>query len=214
MSAHVGESLPEWALGLLAREEHELVERHLSTCPRCAAEAASYGEATAGLATSLRPKAPSPSIRGRLLAAAEAKGRLAQYEQALASFFEISTDKARSLLDAVDAPEAWEHDSGIGLIHLAPGPALARLGVDAGLVRFPAGMHWGLHRHVGDERHLFLEGAICEDGTGRTFRAGDKMINAAGTEHSFQILPETDCVAAVILMAGIEMPPGTKVSFG
>jgi anti-sigma factor ChrR (cupin superfamily) len=101
--------------------------------------------------------------------------------------------------------------SGISLIHLNAGTRYAT--ADAGLVRFPAGIQWPLHKHVGDEHHLFLEGGIRENETGREYHAGDVLISGAGSQHSFHVLPGVDCVAAVILTAGIEMPPGTPLAF-
>lgn len=166
------------------------------------------------LASSLEPVAPPPFVRARILASAEPRGHLGAHVEALARFFEIGLEKARALLDAIASDDAWEpHPSGIGLVHVAGGPRLAAASADTGLVRFPAGVDWPLHRHLGEERHLFLAGGIREHVTGRTFRAGDVLVSAAGTEHAFQVLPDEDCVTAVILMAGIEMPPGTPVGF-
>ncbi|MGZ3451845.1 MAG: cupin domain-containing protein [Polyangiales bacterium] len=212
MTDHVIEELPEWALGILSPEESARVESHLSRCASCTAESRALLEASSAVALSLPHPQPSPQIFHRLLAAVESKGRLARYTDALAKFFEITGEKARSLIDAIDEPRAWLQDpSGIGLIHLAAGPRFA--GADAGLVRFPAGMEWPLHRHVGPEHHLFLEGGIREDQTGLEFRAGDELIKDPSTEHSFHVLPERDCVVAVIIFGGIEMPPGTPVQF-
>ena len=87
------------------------------------------------------------------------------------------------------------------------------MSADAGLVRFPAGLEWGLHKHVGEEHHLFLTGAIRIDQTGEILRAGDTLISPPDSEHSFKVLPEEDCVAAVILTGGIEMPPGVVARF-
>jgi anti-sigma factor ChrR (cupin superfamily) len=212
MSAHVIEELPEHVLGLLSAEDAARVEAHLARCPACAAESRALSEATSALASSLPRVQPPPQVFERLIASIESKGRLAKYTEALAKFFEVSQEKARSLIDAIDRPGAWLQDpSGIGLIHLSAGPRFAA--ADAGLVRFPAGMEWPLHRHVGYEHHLFLEGGIREDHTGHVYRAGDELTKAPGTEHSFHVLPECDCVTAVIIFEGIEMPPGTKVFF-
>lgn len=214
MSAHVLDDLALYALDALSDGERAQVEAHLATCASCAAEARALRDATSAIATSLPPRAAPEFLRARLLAAAEGRGRLARYSDALASFFEISKEKARALLDAVDEPSAWEPSpAGIGLIHLAPGARYAAMGADAGLVRFPAGIVWGLHRHVGEELHLFLEGAIRIHQTGQVLRAGDTLVSPAGSEHSFDVLPDEDCVAAVILTAGIEMPPGTRARF-
>lgn len=212
MTVHVVDDLAEWALGMLSAAEAARVESHLARCPSCAAESRALSEVTSAIASSLPRANPPPYVFERLMASIESKGRLARYTDALAKFFEVSQEKARSLLDAIDRPGAWIPDpSGIALIHLSAGPRFA--GADAGLVRFPAGMAWPLHRHVGHEHHLFLEGGIREDDTGDVYRAGDELNKAPGTEHSFHVLPDSDCVAAVIIFDGIEMPPGTKIAF-
>jgi putative transcriptional regulator len=146
-----------------------------------------------------------------VLAAAESRGRLAAFSTQIAALFEVPLDKARALLDAVDAEEAWEPGpvDGIQLLHLKGGPALAA--ADTGFVRFPAGMAWPLHRHVGLEKMLILEGGIVDD-EGREWRAGSELQMPPGSQHSFTILPERDCISAVVVHEGIEMPPGVRLA--
>jgi quercetin dioxygenase-like cupin family protein len=214
MTAHVLEELAEYTCDLLPESERTRIDAHLASCSTCASEARALREATIAIAIGA-PRRPAPAfLRARLLAAAESRGLFAHYTGALAKFFEISETKARALLDAIDEPAAWEpNPAGIALIHLAPGVRYAAMGADAGLVRFPAGIEWGLHKHIGEEHHLFLQGAIRIDQTGAVLRAGDVLISPPGSEHSFHVLPEEDCVAAVILTAGIEMPPGVVARF-
>lgn len=214
MSAHVLDELALYVLDAVAPDERASIEAHLAGCASCADEARALRETTSAIATDLAPTAAPAFLRARLLAAAEARGRLAQHTSGLARFFAISDEKARALLDAVDEPAAWEpNPAGIALMHLAPGVRYALMGADAGLVRFPAGMVWGLHRHVGEEHHLIVQGAIRIHQTGQVLRAGDTLVSPPGSEHSFDVLPNEDCIAAVILTAGIEMPPGTPVGF-
>lgn len=211
--SHVEHALPEYVLNLLATDEHARVEQHLATCAACAREANVYRETTHAIAATAPGTKPPGFLRARVLASADAKGRLAAFTQALAQFFELPATRARALLDMIDEPAAWEADpSGIGLIHLSAGPRHA--GADAGLVRFPAGLAWGLHRHLGDEHHLILDGALRLDQTGEVLGPGATLASPPGSEHSFTILPERDCIAAVILTDGIEMPPGRPVTFG
>lgn len=212
MSAHVVDRLPDLVLGGLSDQERAEIDAHVRECARCAAEARAMNETFAGLALVAAPIAPSPQLRARILAAAEGKGRLSQYVGQLARFFEITAEKARALLDVVDEPAAWERGPlpGVGLLHLSAGPSLAM--ADCGLVRFPAGMDWPLHRHVGPESMFVFQGGLVEtDGT--RWVAGQVLHKAAGSEHAFQIMPGNDCVCAVIVREGIEMPPGTKLPY-
>jgi anti-sigma factor ChrR (cupin superfamily) len=210
--SHVIDRLPELWLGDLPASECASIEAHLRECARCASEARAMSDVFEGLALTVAPIQPSPQIRARILTAAAAKGRLARFGEQLAKFFDVSIDKARALLDVVDDPASWEPGpvEGIALLHLSGGPRVAM--ADCGLVRFPAGMDWPLHRHVGPESMFIFEGGIVEtDGT-RTV-AGQELHKPAGSEHAFKILPEQDCVCAVIVHEGIEMPPGTKLPF-
>jgi quercetin dioxygenase-like cupin family protein len=217
----VRSQLPEWALGMLGGDVAVEIERHCATCAPCAREADAWQAPASALSSLLvapgtrAPASPAPPfLRARVLASAFGVGALAEHAEAVARLFEISVERARRLLDAVAVDEAWEpHPAGIELVHVAAGPRFARGGFDTGLVRFPAGIAWPLHRHLGEERHLFLEGGIRLDDTGQVFGPGDVLVSAAGTEHAFHVLPDRPCVTAVVLETGIEMPPGHPVSF-
>jgi anti-sigma factor ChrR (cupin superfamily) len=210
MMAHLDDdTLAEHALGILPDPARIFVEGHLVACPACRANAERASET---LAAAIGTMVPSGSLRARLLAAAAARGRLSRYVEPLAAFFEIDDLKARSLLDAVDEPAAWDPGPhGLGLIHVAPGPRYAQAGIDTGLVRFPAGMAWPLHRHIGEERHLFLDGGIRMRETGQAYGPGDLLVSAAGSEHAFDVLPDRDCITALLLFEGVELPPGRRL---
>jgi hypothetical protein len=210
MSHVESDRLDLWALGVLTPVEAKEIDAHLVGCRSCAGAAAKANEAIAFVALSLAPVTPRPQVRARLLAGAEGKGRLAQWASQLAKFFDLGVEKARGLLDAVDEPAAWEDDTvpGLLLMHFQGGPALA--GADCGLIRFPAGIEWPLHKHLGDEQMFVLEGGFVEDG-GAEYRAGAILKKAAGTQHSFTIMPDRDCVCAVSLIEGIEMPIGNPI---
>jgi hypothetical protein len=211
MSHVEGDRLDLWALGVLAPNEANEIDAHVSSCRACAGAAAQANEIIASIALALPPIAPRPQLRARLLAGAEGKGRLARWAEPLAKFFDFGLEKARSLLDAVDVPAAWEDDAvpGLALIHFEGGPALA--GADCGLIRFPAGIDWPLHKHLGDEQMFVLEGGFVED-SGQEFRAGAILRKPAGSQHAFTIMPERDCVCAVSLVEGIEMPIGNRIT--
>jgi anti-sigma-K factor RskA len=55
------------ALGALGPGDEELLDRHLAVCDRCRSELASLEEAAAALATGVKPVAPPPELRERLL---------------------------------------------------------------------------------------------------------------------------------------------------
>jgi anti-sigma factor ChrR (cupin superfamily) len=209
--SHVLDMLPDYALGVLGSPENETVRAHLSGCRTCSAEADAIAETFCGLAETLAPVAPSPHIRARVLGAVAQSegGRLSRFAGQLAKFVEIAGEKARALLAVVDDPNVWENGpEGVKLLHFTGGARFAT--ADCGLVRFPAGMDWPLHKHIGPEGMLIFEGTLVED-DGTHWGPGDEIMKEPGTQHSFKIGAESDLVCAVILFEGIEMPPGTPL---
>ena len=211
--SHVVDLIPEWSLGALAASEAAEVAAHVATCASCAAESVRAREMIETLGLLPEPVPVGAHVRARLLASTRDEGRLARLTGTLARFLDVTREKSRALLEAIDVAAAWEPGPlpSIALIHVTGGPRVAA--ADCGLLRLPAGLEWPLHRHVGDEAMLILEGAIAEVG-GATYTAGAVLAKAAGTEHAFRALPDGDCVCAVVVFEGIEMPPGTPLDLG
>jgi putative transcriptional regulator len=200
MSAHVDEKLPELVLGGLDDEERRRVETHLDECRRCAAEWLATEEALALFAWSL-PAEPAPAeARARLLDATRAEDPVLEK---FARLFDLAREAAAALLGKLKTPEGWVPGPfpGMELYHFKAGPTLE--GADTGLIRFPGNMTFPLHKHLGDELMLVVEGGFREVG-GRHCGVGDQLTMAADTAHSFVMDPE-GCVAAVSLRIGIEV---------
>jgi quercetin dioxygenase-like cupin family protein len=157
------------------------------------------------LAASAGVDAPPAALKARLLVVATTgPTRYAPLFDDLGRLFDLGVDAVVRLLERAGLESAWEagpHPS-IRLFHLEPGPSLAT--ADAGLVRMPAGFEWPGHSHSAAEKVLILEGGYTES-TGRVYRAGDIHEMAAGTAHSFVVLPDSPLVFAVILHGPIEM---------
>jgi putative transcriptional regulator len=212
MSSHVDDLIPELVLGTLDTPTRETVEGHLERCERCSAEVAAMGEALSLVALSLPPEEPHPGLRTNLLAAiaedrrreaSPKEGRLAGFVDQLARFFDVTTQRARTLLDLIDDPSAWTRGParGIALIHVLAGPRLAN--TDAGFIRMAPGARFPHHRHIGDEYGLILEGGIMER-DGAVARAGEFHNRNAGTSHDFVALPGEGCLFAAVVHEGIE----------
>jgi len=207
---HVDTLIPELVLGTLEDELRADVELHLERCARCAAEATATGEALSLLALALPPEHPHPTARTRLLASVSeqrglepmGRGRLAAFVDQLASFFDVTVERARTLVDLVSDRSAWTIGpaTGVSLIHILPGPRFA--GADAGFVRMAPGARFPRHRHTGDEAGLILEGGFTDE-SGVVVRAGERHQLAAGTSHDFVALPE-GCLFAALVQGGIE----------
>lgn len=164
-----------------------------------------HAEALSELAQALLPGAPSHAARERLLTSARSPAlRWAPHFDKLAALFDLGEPQLLEIAESSARSERWENLplAGVRLFHLIPGPALA--GADAGLVSIPAGTSFPLHRHLGEERTLVLEGALREpDGT--LYRAGDSLTRRADTSHAFQVLPGATLIYAVVLFAAIEI---------
>jgi anti-sigma-K factor RskA len=63
----VRDLLGAYALGILAPDEHEAVDRHLDRCPDCRYELAQLDGVVDALGTAPLPAPPSPALRARLL---------------------------------------------------------------------------------------------------------------------------------------------------
>jgi anti-sigma factor ChrR (cupin superfamily) len=196
------DALCEVALGAPDPE----TEAHLAICDACREKVRLDREAFAAVASMRAPVRPPSTLRARLLAAAMENGRLRGHAAALASLFEIPLEKAVSTLDALEAPDGWEEGlfPGMGTIHVAAGPALARAGASTHLVRLPAGLDWPNHRHGGEERHLVLEGAITDSRTARDYGPGDVLVSPKGSAHSFRVHPGVPCIGAIVLLGEVE----------
>jgi anti-sigma factor ChrR (cupin superfamily) len=198
MSAHVDESLWEYALGLLPAAEREEVERHLRECPACAVELRAAEETLAQVAMDLPPVAPSPQVLERLMAATESRyeGLVAR----LCGMWDLGAERVRELIEWMKTA-SWEPSGipGVDVLHLEPGPKAAH--ADAGFVRFAPGLPFPFHDHIGDELQLIMDGMMIDD-KGVEFRVGDMMWKPVGTSHSFVIGPE-GCLIALSLVGGI-----------
>jgi anti-sigma-K factor RskA len=73
--ANLRELLGAYALGVADAEEADVLRAHLTTCAECRAELAELWVAVDALADLVEPLEPSPDLRGRIAAAAQADGR-------------------------------------------------------------------------------------------------------------------------------------------
>jgi anti-sigma factor ChrR (cupin superfamily) len=202
--AHVDDKLAELALDLLPAEERGPVVLHLDACGRCRRELARIEESVAGVAALAPRVRPSPELRRRVLGAVEGRARYAPFVDRVARFFGVDTEEATAALEAITSEGAWSPGP-------MPGMATAKLprsanvpGRTAVLLRSDAGARSPLHRHLGEERLLILEGGIVES-DGRAFHAGDLVVKPSGSSHAFHVPEGEPCVAAYLLDGGLEL---------
>jgi putative transcriptional regulator len=215
MMRHVDDLLPEYALGTLAVAERDDVDRHVHGCPTCAAELRATNETWASVALAIKPASPPSSLRARVLesiAGGASNGRFAQFVDQVKKMIDASRETVCKLLDSIDELTSWEAgpSESSKLMHLPAGPALA--GHLVGFVRVEPGTEFPLHKHLGEETVLILQGAL-EDSDGSISRRGDVVHKEAGTEHSFRAIGKLPLIYLVVLDKGVEFPglPGFEV---
>lgn len=166
-------------------------------------------ELLALIGASARAVAAAPGLRERLLLAVSSddpRVSLAGFSGRLQRLYDLGPQAVDDVLAAITRPDRWErYVDGVTLFHFEPGPRErdAAPRVDAGLVRFAAGVEYPRHRHVGDETMLVLRGGLVDDASGRRLVAGDVLHQGPGTAHGLRALPDEDCVAAVLLRGGL-----------
>lgn len=158
------ETLAAWALGALAANERERVERHLEACERCRAEADALVVTAGALAEAVPPRVPPPRLRERVLAEVRAEARLLRAAGAAADQPESARRRLRDLFIPAARPLAL---AGVLLVMLA-------LGFGLGTV---------LEGHLGGQpRNQELVGRITDPTVARRAAA-----RATVREHSVRI---------------------------
>lgn len=181
------ELFPDWAM--------DAVE---SGDPR---EEAALSEALSTLSYLIPAETLDAERRRQLFERLEGDQRYAPFTGRLARLFDLEEDAIDALLPRTSGSE-WEAFPipGVELLHLEGGPATT--GADVGLVRLAPGATFPLHRHLGHETALILEGGY-RDSAGRDFHAGDIAEMHADTEHDFTAGSQ-GCVFAVVVF-GVEI---------
>ena len=156
------------------------------------------------LALALEPVAPSSRLNDRLRASLARRGRYGVFAVRVARLFDIELDAASETLRSLEDPAAWGPGllDGVGLIPVVAGPRFA--GAVATFSRFQPGVRFPHHAHVGDEVTIVLDGAY-KDSRGRVVARGDEAYEPAGSDHDFVVLDLGECIAAAIVVGGIEL---------
>jgi putative transcriptional regulator len=153
------------------------------------------------LALALAVPTPAPAhLRGRLLAAASGPLKYAPFARRVATFFGITRERAELALERLSDERTWIPMTIRGM---RMAPVQANVPGLAMFLRLDAGAHCPLHRHLGEERILILEGSLIED-SGVVSVAGDVLIRAPGTRHSCAAPHASACVSAYLLEGGVE----------
>lgn len=153
------------------------------------------------------PGKPAPQLlRDKLLGSvSRPRLRFAPLFGPLAELFDWGDLELAALFEAAAEPSRWQQGPlpGLELYHLAGGPRVAH--ADNGLVRLGPSTRFPLHRHLGSERVLVLEGGYVDEPSGKLYGPGDWHEMDEGSTHGYVTVPERPTLFAVSLVTGIHI---------
>lgn len=206
--SHPADRLVDLALGSVGSVERAALEEHLAACGACRDELEKVRAAVADLPLGLARREPVPGVRAELAARVRGDARFWPFLGRLARLFDLSDERAERLVRRIDDPSAWASDAlvqGGEVMLVSPGSRLE--GAIASLIRLPEGARYPRHRHLGEERLLFLQGGVALD-DGSLADAGSAVESGPGSSHGFRVLPGGPCLAAVLVVGGVELELG------
>jgi quercetin dioxygenase-like cupin family protein len=147
------------------------------------------------LARSLAELEPPAHVRARLLEAVAGPLRYQPHAPRVAELFGLSLADARDVLGRAAAPDAYTAGLWPGATVLRL-PALAQAG--SVIARIPPGLNIGSHGHLRRELTYVLDGELLED-EARTYRSGDALDMAPGSEHALRVVGSDHCLVVFAL---------------
>jgi hypothetical protein len=152
----------------------------------------------------LAPMAPPVALRSRLLAETSSGVRLERFADLVARALDVTVQAARDLLAGVDVDANFEPSPlpQLRLYHVEGGPRVAN--AITGFGRMKPGTAFPLHRHLGEETVLIVQGRY-RDENGDTHGPGETIVKKVGTSHSFEVLDGPDFVYLVVIFDGLEI---------
>jgi putative transcriptional regulator len=199
------ELLFEYTMGTLGAAEAQAVEAALAASPELRATLRELEALAHELGEATTPLPPPESARLRLLEAVSTTERWSPFIAKLAELADLAEAQVRAVFTRAADLLNWEQTMlpHIALFHFDGGPRAAAL--DVGLVRVGRGMPSPIHRHIGDEWVLVLEGSFVDLMTGETHLPGDLVHRPPGSEHAFKVGDDADLVYVLVLSAGVEL---------
>jgi hypothetical protein len=197
------------ALGALAPDEADAVERAAAADPHLRRALDELRETAAALVDGLPETAPAPAVRARVDDSVDRlvrPGRFDAWSAQLAALFDVTIDKARMFTGWIDDPSRWEPSPlpHVRLVHLPAGPAWAA--ADCGLVRMPAGTAFPWHVHEGGEEITVVLQGRARYSDGREIGPGDELTAAPGSVHDFVVVGPDEYVFAVRYFVILPIP--------
>jgi len=195
-----------YAMGELSEARAAEVRRGLATGDLDAGELAEWEALVGALADAAVTPAKAIPAFDSIRETTRAHGALEVYAERVAALVDADLRRARRLLRLIGDPDAWlTMYPGCRLMHIRPGPAVARPGLDVGFVSLEAGTPFPEHRHLGDEAVLVLQGSLVDLSSGAVHGAGALVKMPEGTTHGIQAGPQERLIYLVVV-GGVEIP--------
>jgi anti-sigma factor ChrR (cupin superfamily) len=178
------------------------VEKHLRECPECARKLRAAEKRVAEIVALAADANPPATLRERVMRSIAETPRLVRFTEIVANMLDVSPDKARAYLAALDDPNQWQKTpfDGVTRIPVEGGPQT--YGAVAHFVRVEPGKVVPMHSHFGPEIGIFLQGRGRHD-DGRLCEIGEFDEFATGTAHSVEGLPGVASVMLVVARGGV-----------
>ncbi len=156
----------------------------------------------------IQPLSPSPGLRDKLMNTVTSETSAPGFADRLSRFFKLDlrvVHQHLADLANITAPN-WEATrlEGIWLKHFDGGPGLQQ--ADCGFVYMEPGTSAPMHRHIGNEWMMVLQGEALI-GDGQSMLAGDVLLSPAESCHEFSAVGKQALVFAVIVFEGIDWHP-------
>lgn len=205
MTQYSDDLLAEFVLGHLSAADAAGIEAEAARSAPLRATIDELRELLTGVALIVEDASPPAELRERVLSSASKVNRFASFANRVAQLIDVTVDKARQLLAAIDSAVAWEPGlaEGMSLYHLDAGPAAANAVV--GFVKLKAGVAFPTHTHIGQETVLILQGR-CTDEDGTVSGPGDEVVKAGGTTHFFTTHGDApDFIYLAVVFEGVQI---------
>ncbi|MET0388359.1 MAG: cupin domain-containing protein [Polyangiales bacterium] len=137
---------------------------------------------------------PDPAVRARLVAQLRTRERWTPWTGALSRLLGIAESDALFALQCVEDPSAWRAALLWPAARYLQTPRLAEVG--ALIARMPPGTEIARHRHSQRELTYVLDGELIDDGN-RSYRSGELIDMAVGTEHRVTVGGTDDCLVVL-----------------
>lgn len=142
------------------------------------------------------------ALKARLFASLDRTNRFDDLEARVAELADVSIERARELLLAVDAPgTAWEPTPipGVAIFHFEGGPKVQN--AVTGFIKHAPGSGFPEHDHVEGEHVLVLQGAFETEGT--IVRAGEVDVRPSNAPHAYRAIGPLPLITMAIVQGGV-----------